>query len=104
MRQVWQSASSLQEVSNSSVDFDAFEVFVDVLLPINHCVEQCQSFAKTSIFAQSDRRLLSCDQLSEPLPCLHQEASRDKLDKAGGFQDVSNTCICLETFQESVVC
>ena len=61
-----------------------------------HCVEQCQSFPEHSSFAQSDRRLLSYDRFSECPPCLHQEASRDKSDKAGGFQDVSNTCICLQ--------
>ena len=97
-------ASSLQDVSNISIDFKTFQVFVDVLLPTSHCVEQCQSFSKTSIFAQSDRQLLSYDHLSECPPCLHHEASGDKSGKSGSFQDVSNICICLETFQLFVGC
>ena len=96
-------ASSLQDVSNVSVDLRTLQVFVAVLLLIVF-VEQCQSFSELSSFAQSDRLLLSYDHLSECPPCLHQEASRDKSNKAGGFQDVSNICICLETSQVFVSC
>ena len=96
-------ASSLQDVSNVCVDLRTLQVFVAVLLLI-FFVEQCQSFSELSRFAQSDQRLLSYDHLSECPPCLHQEASGDKLGKSGSFQDVSNICICLETFQLFVGC
>ena len=65
-------ASSLQDVSDIYVDFRTLQVFVAVLLLVVF-VEQCQSFSELSSFAQSDRRLLSYDHLSECPPCLHQE-------------------------------